>query len=254
MAFKEFDFVKKIREKFHETDPSLALGIGDDTAVLHVENGKEILVTCDLMTEGVHFSLDYYTPEDVGWRILAANLSDIASMGGKPLFFTMSAAIPPHLKEGDFLDRLLDGVHHCATRYSVQLIGGDTSSSVDKLFLDVSMIGSCEKGEAVKRSGAEPGDLIYLLGKPGRSEAGLKLFLNGWRIVNGRAVGPQGSAEKPVTELKVLKCLYSHLRPQPYVEEGRLLGRSGLLRSMIDTSDGLSSVCDSGLTRSGDSP
>jgi thiamine-monophosphate kinase len=65
--------------------------------------------------------------------------------------------------------------------------------------------------------------------------------LNGWRIVDSRAVGPQGSAEKPVTELKVLKCLYSHLRPQPYVEEGRLLGKSGLLTSMIDTSDGLSS-------------
>ncbi len=241
MTFKEFELIKKVREKFQIEDPLLVKGIGDDTAIFTSDFSTDFLITSDLMTEDVHFSLEYFEPEDIGWRILAANLSDIAAMGGKPLFFTISIAIPPHLKEGDFLDRFLDGLHACSSRYSVKLIGGDTSSSVDKLFIDITMIGSCENGQAVQRSGAEPGDLIYLLGKPGRSEAGLQLFLDGWRIEHGRAKNPDKTHVAMMKELGVLKCLYSHLRPQPLVYEGSILGRSGLLTSMIDTSDGLSS-------------
>ena len=91
-----FAFLHKISLHYQVSLDYLVHGIGDDTAVISTGGNEDLLVTCDLMTEGIHFSLDYYQPEDIGWRILAANLSDIASMGGKPLFFTRSVAIPPH--------------------------------------------------------------------------------------------------------------------------------------------------------------
>jgi thiamine-monophosphate kinase len=193
------------------------------------------------MTEDIHFSLKYFEPEDIGRRILAANLSDIASMGGKPRYFTISIAIPPHLKEGDFLSRLTDGIHESADIYNVKLIGGDTCSSKDKLFIDIMMIGSCPSGTALRRSGAKPGDLVYILGKLGRAEGGLRLFQAGWRLADGRAISPDGKMQGTIRELTLLKCMYSHLDPQPMIHEGMILRESSLVNAMIDTSDGLSS-------------
>lgn len=239
-AFKELNFIKEIKEKVPAGGGNLVKGIGDDTAIIGCSEGKELLVTCDLMTEGVHFSLDYFLPEDIGWRALAANLSDIASMGGKPLYFTLSIAVPPHLKKGSFLVDFLRGLLECADKYGVVLIGGDTSSSKDSMFIDISMIGEAEKGRALKRSGAAPGDLIYVLGNPGRAEAGLQLFLAGWKIRGSNILNPDCGKYIGENAKMIFNMMLAHLRPEPCLKEGKILSDQGIPSAMIDTSDGIS--------------
>jgi len=238
--FKERTFIENLRSRFRTEHPYVITGIGDDTAVIKPKAGMDLLVTSDLMTEGVHFSLDYYQPEDVAWRILAANLSDIAAMGGKPLFFTMSLAIPPHLKDEEFIDRFIIGISHCSDEYEVELIGGDTSSSLYEMFIDVMMIGEVKEGKAIKRSGAAPGDLIYIIGTSGMSEAGLQLFLGGWWLERGQIIDPNGNELDKGLASEILLFLDSHLRPGPMIEAGRMLSERGLVTAMIDTSDGIS--------------
>lgn len=239
-TFKELDFIKEIKKKVPAGGGNLVKGIGDDTAIIGCSEGKELLITCDLMTEGIHFSLDYFTPADIGWRALAANLSDIASMGGKPLYFTLSIAVPPHLKKGSFLDDFLKGLLECADKYGVVLIGGDTSSSKDTMFIDISMIGETEKGRALKRSGAAPGDLIYVLGNPGQAEAGLQLFLDGWIFKEGVIFEPGGKRYTGEFVKTISSVMLAHLRPEPCLKEGKILSDQGIPSAMIDTSDGIS--------------
>ena len=238
--FSELDFIKEIREMIPFYNNRVIKGIGDDTAVIRCAENTDLLYTCDLMTEGVHFSLDYFTPGDIGWRALAANISDIASMGGKPLYFTLSVAVPPHLKTGSFLDEFIKGIIECAGKYGVHLIGGDTSSSKESLFIDISMIGETETGKALMRSGASPGDFIYILGNPGKAEAGLQLFLKGWRLSKLAAVSPEGQTLNARENEIITRIMLTHLRPAPCVEAGRKLSETGIPSAMIDTSDGIS--------------
>jgi thiamine-monophosphate kinase len=238
--FSELEFIRNIRKKVVAGNDNLITGIGDDTAIIRCEGEKDLLITCDLMTEGVHFSLDYFTPADIGWRSLAANLSDIASMGGKPLYYTLSIAVPPHLKKGSFLDELLEGMQDCAKRYGVLLIGGDTSSSKDALFIDIAMVGEVEKGKAFRRCGASPGDLIFILGIPGRAEAGLQLFLAGWRFQDTDVLMPEGKKFKNEKTEIISQIMLAHLRPSPCLDAGKILSKYGIPSAMIDTSDGVS--------------
>jgi thiamine-monophosphate kinase len=239
-TFKELEFINGLRKKISRGGSGIVAGIGDDTAIISCSSKKDLLITCDLMTEGVHFSLDYFKPADVGWRALAANLSDIASMGGRPLYFTLSVAVPPHLKKGNFLDEFLEGLLECAEKYGVSLIGGDTSSSKTGLFMDIAMIGEVEKGSALRRSGASPGDMIYVLGNPGMSEAGLRLFLSGWRFKDGGVYDPGGKKYKTEKSEPVFTVMLAHLRPVPCLEAGRILSERRIPSAMIDTSDGIS--------------
>lgn len=239
-TFSELEFIKNIRDKIRNNDANLIAGIGDDTAIISCSGEKDLLFTCDLMTEGVHFSLDYFTPADIGWRSLAANLSDIASMGGRPLYFTLSIAVPPHLKKGSFLDEFLEGLLDCAKRYGVILIGGDTSSSKDTLFIDIAMIGETEKGKALRRCSASPGDLIYVLGNPGRAEAGLRLFIAGWRFKEGKVFSPDGQKLEGKNADLISQIMLAHLRPEPCLSAGKILAENNIPSAMIDTSDGIS--------------
>jgi thiamine-monophosphate kinase len=238
--FKELEFISSLRKKVPPVGSGLIAGIGDDTAIIRCSGEKDLLVTCDLMAEGVHFSLDYFKPADIGWRALAANLSDIASMGGKPLYFTLSVAVPPHLKSGSFLDEFLDGLLRCATEYDVTLIGGDTSSSKAGLFIDIAMIGETEKGRALLRSGAKPGDFIYILGNPGRAEVGLQLFQAGWRFEKGRICFPARINPDSEQLAAISAIMLAHIHPEPCVRAGRVLSEKMIPSAMIDTSDGIS--------------
>lgn len=201
-------------------------GIGDDCAVLHARPGTEILVTTDFSLEGIHFRRDWHDPESVGHRCLARGLSDIAAVGGTPLAVFLSLALPKDLLQS-WVRRFLGGLTKLAARYGVPLAGGDTAQSPAGILADIIVIGEVPKGKAILRSGARPGDRIFVSGELGGSAAGVH----------------------EMEKSRVRRRDYQrHFYPQPRIELGRALREKGLASAMIDTSDGLSTdlahICD----------
>jgi thiamine-monophosphate kinase len=203
------------------------LGIGDDCAVVPVPRGHEALVTTDFSLEGVHFKRVWHPPESVGHRCLARGLSDIAAMGGEPLAVFLSLAVPRTLPQ-KWVDGFLRGLLTLASEFNVSLAGGDTAESPGGILADIVGLGSVPKGKAVLRSGARPGDRIYVTGELGASAATIALLAAGTKL------RPRNFA--------------SHFFPRPRVEIGRFLRQGGLASAMIDISDGLSTdlshICD----------
>ncbi|MCL2766882.1 MAG: thiamine-phosphate kinase, partial [Peptococcaceae bacterium] len=138
-------------------------GVGDDTAVISVSRDKWLLFTTDMMVEGVHFSFDYSTPEQVGWKLLAVNVSDIAAMGGLPTQAVISLAIPNHISV-DQMEALYRGLKEAAEVYRVSLVGGDTVGGKERLVLNLALLGEVTAGQVVYRRGAKPGDLVFVTG------------------------------------------------------------------------------------------
>jgi len=207
----EFDL---IREYFTWPikDPSVVLGVGDDAALFSLEQGCQLVTTTDSLVEGVHFSAS--TPaKDIAHKSLAVNLSDIAAMGAKAKYFTLAIALPkidkPWLKE------FSDSLRQLSMHYQVSLIGGDTTRG--SLTITITMIGIVESSKALIRSGARPGDGVYVSGTIG--EAGFCF----WKLSNGLVPSNQ--------ELKRLNC------PTPRIELG--LELKNLASACIDISDGL---------------
>src|SRR5262245_5698495 len=196
----------------------LIRGIGDDSAVLRVSSPYEVLVTTDLYIEDVHFRPQWHPPQRVGHRCLARGLSDIAAMGGEPVACFLSLGLPARLPQA-WVDGFLHGLKRLARRFKVQLAGGDVSSARN-ITADIVVVGQIPAGKAVLRSGAKPGDRIYVTGRLGGSAALLQ------RFYDGRRARPSGSGR--------------HFYPQPRIEVGRRLRRQGLATAMIDLSDGLS--------------
>ena len=211
----------------------VSLGIGDDAAVLQIGGAHELLACSDLLAEGVHFRRDWSPPRLLGQKALAVTLSDIAAMGGAARYAMVSIALPSTLSPL-FIEALFDGLMAYAEQSGVAIIGGDTSSSVDSLFIDTIALGECGIGRAVRRSGAQAGDLIYVTGALGASIAGLLLLERGHRLTDD-AADDEGdmSAARAAAMLK-------HLGPAPQLALGRMLGERGLATAMIDVSDGLS--------------
>lgn len=225
----EFDFIDRIRRQVKTSSPDLILGIGDDTAILRELSGRESLLTVDLLVEDVDFKLDYAVPHMLGHKALAVSLSDIAAMGGTPRFSLLTLGIPPRLTDSPappFWEDFFAGYFALAERFGVTLIGGDMSATPERLTIDSIVMGHCRAGQAVRRSGSRPGDAIYVTGELGASAAGLKLLLAGQRV-------------KEDGDNLAQTALRAHLRPEPRVEFGRLLGEAGIARAMIDISDGL---------------
>jgi thiamine-monophosphate kinase len=228
----EFNFIKRIRDQAAKRkSPDLVFGIGDDAAILREREGRETLVTVDLLVEDIDFKLEYAPPRLLGHKALAVSLSDIAAMGGEPAFSLLTLGIPKRFQNSNsesriFFEEFFAGYFALAEKHSVSLIGGDISSTPDRLTIDSIVIGHCGAGQAVRRCGAKVGDAIYLTGAVGASAAGLKLLLNGARI-NENENSPAQSA------------LDAHLKPEPPVAFGRRIAERGLAHSMIDVSDGL---------------
>jgi thiamine-monophosphate kinase len=197
---------------------SVVTGIGDDCAVLGVPPGHEMLVTTDFSIEKVHFRRDWHRPELVGWRCLTRGLSDIAAMGGEPLAAFLSLAVPGDVPQ-KWVDGFLKGLLNLAKEFQVPLAGGDTAQSPSGIQADIVVVGSVPKGKAVLRSGAKPGEQIYVTGELGGSAAALA------RLADSRPVGADYSR---------------HFRPVPRVGLGEWLRQRGLASAMIDLSDGLS--------------
>jgi thiamine-monophosphate kinase len=235
----EFAFIHRIRAQAATVSVrDLVCGIGDDTAILAEQSGRETLVTADLLVEDVHFKLEYTPPRLLGHKALAVSLSDIAAMGGEPRFALLTLAVPRGLaRDGGeaFWEEFFTGYFALAAEHKVALVGGDTSGSPDKLVIDSIVMGSCAAGRAVRRSGAQVGDTIFVTGNLGGSAAGLQLLQRGARV---------GEGVNSTTQ----RALHAHLAPQPRVEFGRLVGTRSLAHSMMDVSDGLaqdlSHVCE----------
>jgi thiamine-monophosphate kinase len=200
-------------------------GIGDDCAVLRFapRQGKlnDALVTTDFTLEGIHFRRDWHSPESVGHRCLARGLSDIAAMGGEPVAAFLSLALPKNLPQS-WVGRFARSLISVADKYGVTLAGGDTAESPNGVLADIIVIGSVPKGKARLRSGAKPGDLIYISGELGGSAAA---------VLEMRA--------KPKRKLNP-RYYPRHFFPEPRIELGRILREKNLATAMIDTSDGLS--------------
>jgi len=195
-------------------------GIGDDCAVVRIPKGHEALITTDLSLEDVHFRRVWHTAESAGHRCLVRGLSDIAAMGGKPRAAFLSLALPRGLPQS-WADRFLRGFLKLSSQFKVSLAGGDTAESPSGVIADVVVFGSVPKGKAVLRSGARPGDSIYVTGELGGSAATLNLLSS-----RRKKIRPDDFPQ--------------HFRPMPRIEVGRLLRENGVASAMIDVSDGLS--------------
>ena len=217
----EFELIDWIKGQFRVPDG--VLGIGDDCAVLPQREGLETLVTTDMLVEGVHFLLEDIDPYSLGWKSAAVNLSDIAGMGGKPVGTFLSCALPKTLDD-DFLKGFFEGYKDLSGRFDCPLLGGDTTASLDKLCINVTVLGTCGIGKSRKRSAAEPGDLICVTGPLGDSAAGLKVILN--------------NVERHEEEWILRE---RHYRPVPRIEEGMKLAVTPGVNAMMDISDGIAS-------------
>jgi thiamine-monophosphate kinase len=194
-------------------------GIGDDCAVLRLPANHDLLTTTDFSLENVHFRRAWHPPESVGHRCLARGLSDIAAMGGEPMAACLSLALPAKLPQA-WVDGFTRGLLKVAREFDVALAGGDTAQSPAGILADIVVLGSVPKGKAVLRSGARPGDRIYVTGSLGGSAAALDL------LFSKRKLAP--------------KQFRKHFFPEPRVSQGRFLREKNLVSSMIDISDGLS--------------
>jgi thiamine-monophosphate kinase len=202
--------------------------VGDDCAVLPKDDKTDLLITTDLLIEDIDFRLEWTTPEFLGHKALAVSLSDIAAMGAAPQWALLSIGVSEDLWNTAFVDRFYEGWHQLARKHGVELVGGDVSRSPDKLVIDSIVIGEVERGNAVLRSGAKPGDAIFVTGFLGGAAAGLK-----WLEKHGNDLDSASAAIRHI----VLR----QLQPLPQITTGKLLQEYKLPIAMIDISDGLSS-------------
>ena len=216
----------------------LSLGIGDDCALLAPRRGEELAVTTDLTIAGRHFRLDWHAPEAVGLRALARGLSDLAAMGARPVAAFLSLGLPRELTTirraglGSWVQRFLDGLLALAELHKTPLAGGDLAES-PLAVADIILVGAVPRSRAMLRSGARPGDLLYVTGALGGSAVGL--------IRLAELAEAQPSRTSPPRIPKKLEALLApHLYPQPRIAQGLWLQRRGLASAALDVSDGLS--------------
>ncbi|MCS6873438.1 MAG: thiamine-phosphate kinase [Acidobacteriota bacterium] len=210
---KEFEFIDFLKHRFRLSK------IGDDCAVLQVEEEKELVVTADLLVEGVDFLIDWADATQIGHKALAVSLSDIAAMGANPRWALVSIGVSQELWKTDFVEKFYEGWFSLAKDFSVELVGGDISKS-EILVIDSVVIGEVEKGKAIRRDGAKVNDKIFVTGFLGEAAAGLRLLKN-------RKSEPK-------------RLILRQLEPMPRIKTGRLICQNSIASSMIDISDGLS--------------
>lgn len=211
----------------------VVLGVGDDTAILDIGGDRLLLATVDSQVEGVHFTFQGCGAQQVGRKALAVNLSDIAAMGGEPRYALISLIIPPHLSL-DLLEQVYDGMRLEAEEFSTAIVGGNIAgtganmgSKGEQLILDITLLGTVERGHAITRGGAHAGDTLCVTGSLGAPAAGLYAQLH-------------PDLPYPPHALEAV-CLRQCL-PQPRVRAGRVLAHFGpsIVTAMLDVSDGLS--------------
>ena len=219
MPLNEKSLIERIRRAAATRGQRASQGIGDDCAVLPLPRGHEALVTTDFSLEDVHFRREWHPPDSVGHRCLARGLSDIAAMGGIPRAAFLSLALPAELPQS-WVDKFIAGLLKLAAQFSVPLAGGDTAQSPAGVLADIVVLGSVPAGQAVLRSGARPGDFLYVTGTLGSAVAALN------QLRDEKKLRPRSHPK--------------HFYPEPRVAVGQFLREKRLASAMIDISDGLS--------------
>ena len=218
----EFGLIESIKKDCITSLKGAVKGIGDDCAVFRTSSGRVLLLTTDMLVEDIHFLRNSITPYQLGRKAIAVNLSDIAAMGGRPLVILISLAVPAQT-EVDEIKELYRGMSDICGLYGVNIVGGDTVASPDNLIINVSLVGDANEQEVLYRSGARPGDRIYLTGTIGDSSAGLSILKH--------KISPQDYLRE--------YFIKAHNEPEPLIKTGKVIAGSRLASAMIDLSDGL---------------
>lgn len=217
-ALGEHAIIDRIRRRLPAPPPWLLVGPGDDAAVCVPARNELDVITTDAIVEGVHFDRSFVPPSSVGHRALAVNLSDLAAMGATPRLATLSLVLPADLPEAD-LDALLDGLLALAARTGTVVAGGNVTRSPGPLMVDVTAVGTVRRRRFLTRSGARPGDHVFVSGTLGDARAGLA-----------------ACREAPGMDAPFVA---RYLQPEPRIRLGQLLGRNGAATAAVDLSDGL---------------
>jgi len=219
---RELKFISYIKKNASILNTNVIKAIGDDCAVIEFDSDNYMLLTTDALCENNHFNRKYFTPEEIGAKAVAVNISDICAMGGIPRHCLVSIGFNKKEKQ-EFINRIYSGLILYAKNYGVDIIGGDTVGS-DLLFISITLTGLVRKQNIIYRDGAKPGDIIYVTGLLGDSAAGLDILLR------------KGRKNLNAFEYLPVK---KHLVPMPKYLESRILSESRLITSCIDISDGL---------------
>lgn len=230
----EFGLIKHLTEGFDLINSSTIVGVGDDAAVIRPAENHDILVSTDMLLEGVHFDLAYVPLKHLGYKAAIVNFSDIYAMNGKPQQLTVGLACSNRFPV-EALEQIYEGIAMACKAYGVDLVGGDTASSRTGLVLSLTILGTVEKNKAVKRSGAQVGDLLVVSGDLGGAYVGLQL------LEREKSVFLEHPGAQPDLEGNDY-ILERQLKPEARQDIIEYLAESGIQpTSMIDVSDGLSS-------------
>ncbi|MBE6209425.1 MAG: thiamine-phosphate kinase [Rikenellaceae bacterium] len=215
----EFDFIEAIKTSFEGIGDTTIEGIGDDCAIIPISGEQSLVITTDMLIEDVHFLRQSCTPEELGYKSLAVNLSDVASMGVRPIATLLSISLPQECT-GEWAQRFMEGYRALSEQYGVALIGGDTTASKSGIAINVTAIGQGANANIKRRCAAQEGDIIAVSGQLGISTQGLRDILN----------------SNTTSDAAIL-----HKRPTPRINEGAWLGTHCEVHAMMDLSDGLAS-------------
>ncbi len=218
----EFGLIGRIADSLPFPPADVVVGIGDDVAVLQTGGPEYLLATCDVQVENIHFMRSAITPYQLGRKIIAINVSDIAACGGKPAWALVSLAVAPDTGV-DFIDGLYAGMREQIGLSGASIVGGNLSKIRTEMVIDLTLLGKVVPEHLVLRRGALPGDFVLVTGSLGDSRAGLELILH-----------PDLNVDAEFRD----RVSARHLTPTPRLKEGRMLGASGKVHSMADVSDG----------------
>ncbi|MEO8256835.1 MAG: thiamine-phosphate kinase [Acidobacteriota bacterium] len=247
----EAELIARISERLPASPPWLTVGIGDDAAVVEPERNRLEVLSVDALVDGIHFDRTFTPPAAIGHRALAVNLSDLAAMGATPRLALLSMALPGSLPIDDF-DGIVDSLVALAARFRLTIVGGNLTRIAGPLVIDITVVGTVKRRQVLTRSGARPGDDLYVSGSVGSATAGLAM-LRAW--TNRAAAGDTGGAEgngappgdreqadlwsaRPVPP-EMEQCIQRYLYPEPRLRLGTLLGHNRAATACMDLSDGL---------------
>jgi len=229
----EFGLIERLTKEITLTNKESKTGAGDDAAILQFSNDEEVLVSTDLFMEGIHFDLTYFPLRHLGYKAVVANISDIYAMNGTPKQITVSLALSRKFCIED-VEELYAGIRLACQTYGIDIVGGDTTSSLTGLAISITAIGTAPKGTVVKRNGAKETDLICVTGNLGAAYMGLQLREREKIATAGKDIQPDFQGKEYILERQ--------LKPEARREVIEKLREEGIKpTSMIDISDGLSS-------------
>ncbi|MEQ1728146.1 MAG: thiamine-phosphate kinase [Vicinamibacterales bacterium] len=214
----ERELISRIQQQLPPVPSWLPVGIGDDAAVVEPERNRLEVFTVDAVIDGVHFDRRFTPPDAIGHRALAVNLSDLAAMGAKPRLVLLSFALPADLPLADF-DGIVSGIAQLAAREGITVAGGNLTRTPGPLTIDITAVGTVKRRNVLTRSGARPGDLVYVSGSIGAAAAGLAWL---------QRDGTSGAHA----------CIERYLRPTARIKTGLLLARNRAATACVDLSDG----------------